>query len=108
MEAAEASGQRYFIPCHNGIHCVTLSLQEANETSPNLLSTAVTPVVTNYTVIAGHFFWDIWKLLPEFAANEKRVDNDVSYTSSPSCFVMGRHPVDRAISYYYQVLYCSA
>ena len=46
------------------------------------------------SVVAGHFFWDVWKALPSMRSSD-----------SPSVFVMGRHPVTRAISYYYQRCY---
>lgn len=47
--------------------------------------------MTNLSVIAGHFSWDSWKLLPSVE----------SQIFQPSCFVMGRHPIERTISYYY-------
>jgi hypothetical protein len=47
------------------------------------------------SVLAGHFPWGIWSKLPS-------VDQS---TTTPPCFVMGRHPVDRVGSYYYQRCY---
>jgi hypothetical protein len=49
--------------------------------------------LVNVSVLAGHFSWEVWSSLP---SRSKRI---------PSCFVMGRHPVDRVISYYYQRCY---
>lgn len=60
----------------------------------------------NISVLAGHFPWGIWSQLPsvrEVNNNQKREIEDNK--EIPSCFVMGRHPLDRIISYYYQRYY---
>jgi hypothetical protein len=45
----------------------------------------------NVSVLAGHFSWGVWSQLPSALK-----------ASVPPCLVMGRHPVDRVLSYYYQ------
>ena len=80
--------------------------------------------LSNVSVVAGHFFWDVWDDLPT-ARTERVQDNDydngngnstmndkkINFSEGkgnvmkkrvPPCFIMGRHPVERAISYYYQ------
>ncbi len=77
----------------------------------------------NVSVVAGHFFWDVWKALPScepshagLTTNEtddvstvntskRGVDTHASTSCHASCLVIGRHPIDRAISYYYQRCY---
>lgn len=61
----------------------------------------------NISVIAGHFSWDVWNQLPSIKNNNiKNTNNDNNDNNFiPSCFVMGRHPVNRVISYYYQRCY---
>ena len=78
------------------------------------------------SVVAGHFNWGVWNMLPSFTKykmntynkNNKYYDNNnISYQETiknekideilldnkilPSIFVMGRHPVNKAISFYY-------
>jgi hypothetical protein len=53
-------------------------------------------------VLAGHFPWNIWNKLSNY--NNTNTDTN----TNPPCFVMGRNPVDRAISYYYQRCYNSS
>ena len=141
VESAEKFQLDYFVPCHGSIHCVTVSLDDIHEHhyKSNL---------SNISVIAGHFFWNVWNQLPTFInynsslnknsnknnTNETNTNasrtlgtfttdnnndhkkkkheeminnNSKTISSSPpppsaSCFVMGRHPIERAISYYYQ------
>ena len=94
----------------------------------------------NISVVAGHFFWDVWQELPniDYNISEKKngyvnkmditvLDSIANCTSNgncdgsqvetplanqvkviPPCFILGRHPFDRAISYYYQRCYDSA
>jgi hypothetical protein len=79
----------------------------------------------NVSVVAGHFFWGVWKVLPSCSLTQGspvEITNASSNASMPnviqrgggihssgfcrpSCMVIGRHPVDRAISYYYQRCY---
>jgi hypothetical protein len=49
------------------------------------------------SVLAGHFSWGVWSQLPSMSRR--------TATTAPPCFVMGRHPVDRVVSYYYQRCY---
>jgi hypothetical protein len=81
--------------------------------------------MANISVVAGHFYWDAWLQLPSFIEADPSLSaqgtasltetsdhahNEVHTTglSPPPCLVMGRHPVDRAISYYYQRCYQSS
>lgn len=87
------------------------------------------------SVLAGHFSWYVWNDLPAFKdalnrepnavytqqvteEDEAKVDTDgqkttVEHTAAdsappplaPSVFLMGRHPLPRVISYYYQRCY---
>ena len=50
--------------------------------------------VSNLSVVAGHFAWGVWTELPYWIGENQ--------TRPPPCFIMGRHPVERVISYYYQ------
>jgi hypothetical protein len=63
--------------------------------------------MNNISVLAGHFSWGVWRQLPQFKRNlmATAVDGLRRGHDTPSCFIMGRHPVDRAISYYYQRCY---
>jgi hypothetical protein len=62
------------------------------------LSTFDEDRLRNVSVLAGHFSWGIWSSLPS-------VDQSIT---APPCFVMGRHPVDRVASYYYERCYREA
>jgi hypothetical protein len=53
--------------------------------------------LSNLSIVAGHFAWEVWKHLPAYQAKEKH----------PPCLVIGRHPIERVISYYYQRCYQS-
>lgn len=75
-ESAEKLELSYFIPCHGGVHCVTLSLPESNLSSSSSSSSSVAASLlrsqenvsqclppldlSNTTVVAGHFFWNVW------------------------------------------------
>eukprot|EP01041_Mallomonas_annulata_P011968 gene11968-25071_t len=98
-DSADTHGLEYFIPCHKDIHCVTLNIQ--NHIHRKNLN--------NVSVIAGHFFWDVWQQLPSYNySNSKNNSNNnnnysnIMQDNTASIFIMGRHPVTRAISYYYQ------
>ena len=93
------------------MHCITLSIPSHNEAVVRDLG-----VVTDYSksrnlnnisIVAGHFFWEVWKTLPK--CRNYTWEHDSKSTDAmkcrPSCFIMGRHPIDRAISYYYQRCY---
>jgi hypothetical protein len=58
------------------------------------------------SVLAGHFSWDIWSQLPS-VYQPPAAASPAAATSPlpPPCFVMGRHPVDRVVSYFYQRCY---
>lgn len=90
-DAAVANGIVPLIPCHGGIHCVAVDVKDINTTNVDL---------ENASVIAGHFSWGVWNQLPSYRPTNP--------DSPPPCLVMGRHPVDRAISYYYQRCYGSS
>lgn len=179
-ESADKLGLEYFIPCHGGIHCVTLSLSEliydniadsymnikngkmeddkmvnddiklynkfaagsengfddivalsnageSQSTSGHVIEDIpLMKSLTNISIVAGHFFWDIWQQLPsasiatkhlgvienENRSNFQGTDSNKSVGSIskavPPCLIMGRHPFERAISYYYQRCYVNA
>lgn len=54
--------------------------------------------ISELSIIAGHFAWDIWKILP--ACQQQQ-----SLGCEVHPIIIGRHPVDRIISYYYQRFY---
>ena len=122
-QSAIRKGLSYFIPSYNSVLDMTFSLPPATHTPSATLQ--------NISVLAGHFQWNVWRGLPGYTTMQQRVrfghhhrdggvkrDDMVDATSSndedellhriPSCFVMGRHPVDRVISYYYQRCYREA
>jgi hypothetical protein len=119
-ESADKLGLEYFIPCHGGIHCVTLSLNGSS--SGDLKDTHHVKSLTNISIVAGHFFWDVWQQLLSasvISKNSTEIDLTVSENKNnfqdvnlkakavPPCLIMGRHPFERAISYYYQRCYMS-
>jgi len=103
VESADRHGLSHFVPCHGGIHCVTVSLQDPIARS--LLD------ISNVSVLAGHFFWAEWLSLPHYrdiySAQSRLTFSPDGSDLLPPVFVMGRHPVSRAISYYYQRCYDS-
>jgi hypothetical protein len=70
------------IPAHDNIHPVVFDLSSFDEKK-----------LKNVSIVAGHFSWDVWTHLPSMRSK------------TPSCLVMGRDPVDRVVSYYYQRCY---
>lgn len=84
-------------------------------------------LLSNVSVVAGHFGWGVWEKLPSYAAataiapadfdgrsssssgtgNGGTQKGDAASTNSaiPPCFIMLRHPTARVISYYYQRVY---
>ena len=59
--------------------------------------------MSNVSIIAGHFDFDALYALPQCSAATAAVaGKGRSSSCSPHCFVVARHPIDRAISYYYQ------
>lgn len=116
------------IPCHGALHCKTflmgqhqLRMVPCKNTSSCLSSTITTRAranvsedaitfhsYNNVAVIAGHFSWGSWMHLPTFATTSpaQLSPESPSYINGPvpkqSCLVVGRNPVTRFISYYYQ------
>jgi hypothetical protein len=111
VESANKMGLAYFIPCFNGVHCTDVGTGMGSNNLKNI------------SVVAGHFSWDIWQQLPSalgenmvlskkkfdddcnFSSDSSetfKVDTDDSYKKVPPCLIMGRNPVERSISYYYQ------
>lgn len=103
--SAELHGLDFFIPAFGGIHKCTFSLP--------------TNVSSTVSVVAGHFSWGVWTSLPKLSLSEtiahvesgmttghKEGDKGHTVERFPvACFVMGREPVDRIVSYYYQRCY---
>jgi hypothetical protein len=83
-ESTMAKGLDYFIPCHGNTHCVTFGIDESSVEGLEKLR--------NVSVIAGHFEWNEWKKLPAVQGRK----------TAPPCLLIGRHPVSRAISYFYE------
>lgn len=100
-QSAAENDLDYYIPTYNAVPDMTFSL-------PTFLNSETT-FLRNVSVIAGHFEWGVWKGLPSFSNSKRCVhckqDTGTVVPRSPSCFMMGRHPVDRVISYYYQRCY---
>lgn len=89
-----------FIPCHGGIHCVTLSIEDHRQ---QLVKPSEGLVYADISIVAGHFSWNVWQQLPEYVSATRNLEHTTNASiPTPPCFIMGRHPVDRAISYYYQ------
>lgn len=90
FEAAAAAGFPAFVPCHGGVPCSVFA-----------------PPVGTAAVLAGHFSWGCW--LDATDSHTALGDDDIVYSApaapTPACFFMGRHPVDRVVSYYYQRCY---
>ena len=119
VEAATRLALPYFVPCHGDpsptvrsyVHCTVLQPEDLlryNNGSDRLLR--------GVAVIAGHFAWNIWERLPDWAASHPMHAQLLSLDSAvdiplhpphkpPFCLIMGRHPVERSISYYYQRCY---
>jgi hypothetical protein len=76
-----------FIPSQGGLSDVIFDLPRRNHA-----------YLSQISAIAGHFSWGVWSSLPSFRPKNLSVD-------VPPCFIMGRQPVDRVISYYYQRCY---
>ena len=96
-QSALANDLPFYIPAYNSIPDMTFSLNNATRLS-----------LARMSVIAGHFEWGVWNDLPDFSSEKRKIFSDFDYTTVsriPSCFMMGRHPVDRVISYYYQRCY---
>ncbi|GMI21106.1 hypothetical protein TeGR_g3842 [Tetraparma gracilis] len=84
--------QGFYVPCYDkdgtyweDMRCYSFDLKNASALNGGEKG--------DLGVVAGHFDWDVWGGLDSF-------DGDV-----PPCLVMVRHPVDRAVSLYYERLY---
>lgn len=55
-QSAERRNLTYFIPCHGGVHCITLSLPGAQSDRNGSNESSL----SRTAVVAGHFFWNIW------------------------------------------------
>ena len=102
-EAAERHGIKSLVPCHHGVHCTVLSLSD-------LFRSGQQDLLQEAAVVAGHFFWGVWRHLPHWniahiTSLSSLEEEEEEEEEVPHLLVMGRHPVDRAISYYYQRCY---
>jgi len=122
VRAAGSRQLRSFVPCHGNpgsyVHCTVQS-----PTDVLRYRNGSNTLLRGVSVLAGHFSWGAWLLLPDWAlarvgaptpvpVTEKATapPGDTPHAASevadvPACLVMGRHPVERAISYYYQRCY---
>lgn len=89
VDAAKRIGAGFYVPCYDedGVYredqrCYGFDLSNTTEN------------VSKLAVVAGHFEWKVWDSLPS--------SNSVS---ERACFTTIRHPVDRAISLYYERVY---
>lgn len=115
VDSIQEHPYHHIIPCYDGISCVTFSLNDLD--AEDLVNISL----SNVSVLAGHFNWDEWKKLPVFANSTTTSSNTTNslfslsshsgllYTdrnaitlSPPSMVIFGRHPIERAISYYYE------
>jgi hypothetical protein len=89
VAAAKRLGVGFFVPCYDGggvyredERCYAFDARNAsaaNGGAPSAVAAA-----------AGHFEWGVWRELPAARADP------------PPCLTMVRHPVDRAVSLYYE------
>ncbi|KAJ1455301.1 hypothetical protein M885DRAFT_617174 [Pelagophyceae sp. CCMP2097] len=86
VATARRAGLRYFVPCWSSAGgmvnemCYTFDVSNASAVNGGAPS--------DVEVVGGHFQWGVWDALPS--------------SSQPRIFTMVRHPVERAISYYYE------
>jgi len=121
--SADRLGLGTFLPCHGGLSCGTFNV--VNATLPAGREGSLPRVA----VLGGHFSWGVWRQLPTDAAADAAIEapagtcaaGDTTCAASspeahsasasaaasavavPPCLVVARHPVPRAVSYYYQV-----
>ena len=108
----DGSSLDVIIPCHGGLHCKNFLMGQhqlrivpcvgvqCSSTSLNG-ETVAYHSYENVAVIAGHFSWGAWNHLPALSPSLAPVGRGASAPKS-SCLVVGRNPVTRFISYYYQ------
>lgn len=91
------------IPCHGNVHCINFMLHkyglrlQPREQADHASEYTRFSTFEHVSVIAGHFSWHVWNELPQRSQSK----------DTPPCLVVGRHPVSRFISYYYQRCYNS-
>ena len=85
--ASKDNAHKFYVPCfdrdaiyHEDLRCYSFDLKNATEDNGG--------IVGELSVMGGHFPWNVW------------LDNQPG--SIPSCFVMMRQPIERAISLYYE------
>ena len=121
MESANRHGLNYIIPCYGIIDCATTALSPPERviynTTDSIKKMNMDRKMDNYaniSIVAGHFSWDVWKNLPSYFNSVKPANTTVATTEHvdssqflqpPPCLVIGRHPIDRMISYYYDRIY---
>jgi hypothetical protein len=86
VRGAEENGLSYFVPCYGRVSCLTFDYDSSSSSSSS-----------NPVVLAGHFSYGVWEKLSFCQKNKKNC--------RPSCLVIGRNPIDRVVSYYYQRLF---
>lgn len=87
-----------FVPCFGDISCLTFDIPDTFSRD------SINPSTNrdrNISVVAGHFYWNVWSKLPSCRASSLHNKSECV----PSCFVMNRNPITRVISYYYERLY---
>ena len=93
VDAARARGLAFYVPCYDAAgtywedyRCYAFDVANASAANggPN----------AELAVLAGHFEWGVWDDLESYDA-----------AAPPPCFTMVRHPVDRAVSLYYERVY---
>lgn len=108
--AAGRLGLGSVVPCHGGMHCLD---------SLTGLGALGLRVLANVSVVAGHYSWGVWQDLSSWGGGRgRRSPREGDETAEegdegegedhPACLMMMRHPVDRAVSYYYQRCYMIA
>ena len=94
-DVSRVTGERLqgIIPCYGNISCFIFHLRHHySYVPPQQVLTPPPLTLMNVSVVAGHFSWDVWRDLPSCPPQ----------ICQPSCLVIGRSPIDRIISYYYQ------
>lgn len=104
-EAAIKNNLEHLIPCHGGLDCLIFSFPIKNATTREYIK-----YHSNISVVAGHFNWDVWNHLSQYQRSMSQANDSIhsfneTFIVQPSCLVIGRHPIDRAISYYYHRCY---
>ncbi|GMI18011.1 hypothetical protein TrLO_g14545 [Triparma laevis f. longispina] len=92
-EKSAGLGLGFYIPCytadgiyHEDFSCYSFDLRNASRVNGGEND--------NLAVVAGHMQWDVW--------NQQQKGMNSFKGKTPNCLVMLRHPVDRAISLFYE------